>query len=71
MTISTIEEVELLIIKSAQVIGIVVICLSALKHHLNDLIHWGSGRSAEINKRTERRQDKTSADDDSGPKRLE
>jgi len=68
---TTIEEIELLIIKGAQVIGIIVICLGAVKHHWHDLIHRGPEKSAETSKRTERRQDKSTADDDLGPKRLE
>ena len=68
---TTIEEIELLIIKGAQVIGIIVICLGAVKHHLHDLIHPRPGKSAETSKRTERPQDKSAVDDDLGPKRLE
>lgn len=63
MTITTLEEVELLIIKSAHVIGIIVVCLAVLKSHLGDLIHRRPRKRARTTKRTERRQDRPPSDD--------
>jgi len=63
MTITTLEEVELLIIKSAHVVGIIVVCLAVLKSHLGDLIHRGPRKRTKITKRTERHQGRFPSDD--------